>query len=220
MVSHKCQQMVFFHTTTTTTNTTTNTNTTTTTNTNTTTNTTRQNLLETRLEWSQSLVPNGDENNQILDTVLYRHPTYEQLLQVKQARYSLQLKIQKRTYALMKEKAQLLKNISDAFEKKKIEDSYAEKLEEMKRNTKPDKTLTADEIKLVRELYAQDPYANTTQTLAQRFNVKPLYIVQVVDNLILESKAVEEKKKEELRALKIRNQNKPKKSTRKVHQKY
>jgi hypothetical protein len=204
MASHKCQQMVFFHTITTTT----------------TSYTTRQNLLETPLEWSQSLVPNGDENNQILDTVLYRHPTYEQLLQVKQARYSLQLKIQKRTYALMKEKAQLLKNISDAFEKKKIEDSYAEKLEEMKRNAKPDKTLSADEIKLVRELYAQDPYANTTQTLAQRFNVKPLYIVQVVDNLILESKAVEEKKKEELRALKIRNQNKPKKSTRKVHQKY
>lgn len=177
-----------------------------------------QNLLDTPLEWKMSLVSNANENNQIMDTAFFRHPTYEQILQVKQARYSVQLKIQKRTVEILKEKEQVLKNVHDPFERKQLEDQYNEKMAEMKRTAQPDKTLSAEEIALTRELYAQDPYTNTTQSLAQRFGVKPLFILQVVDNLILESKVVDKKKKVELKELKKRNQNKPKKSTRKIHQ--
>ena len=155
-----------------------------------------------------------------METVFFKHPTYEQVLQVKQARYSVQLKIQKRTVEILKEKDQVMKDVQDPFERKQLEEKYVEKLSEMKRTTQPEKTLSAEQIKLARELYAQDPYTNTTQALAQRFGVKPLFVLQVVDNLILESRAVENKKKKELAQLKKRNQNKPKKSTIKVHQQY
>ena len=175
-------------------------------------------MLETPLEWRQSIIPNQNEQMQIMETVLFKHPTYEQVLQVKQARYSVQLKIQKRTMEILKEKEDVLRDVQDPFERRQVEEKYAEKLSEMKRTTLPDKTLSAEQIAMARELYAKDPYTNTTQALSQRFGVKPLYVLQVVDNLILESRPVENKKKRELAQLKKRNQNKPKKSTRKIHQ--
>jgi hypothetical protein len=177
-----------------------------------------QKLSELPLEWKQSLVPNGIQNELIYDTVVYKHPTYEQLLQVKQARYARTLLIQKRTQDILKEKEQVLKTVNDPFERKQVEDQYIEKLEEMKRTVVAEKTLTAEEIKQCRDSYAQDPYTNSTQSLGRRFGVKPFYVLQVVDNLILESPAVVEKKKKELKELKVYNQNKPKKSTRRIHQ--
>ncbi len=125
-----------------------------------------QTLRTDALEWRESVLGDG--------TVLYRHPSYEQILAVKQQRVAT---------ARAQQKSKHLPQ-----------------------------TLTAEQITKARALHEEDPERYTTPRLAKLFNVNPEYVVQAVQNLVLQSSTVYEHKKKELRDLKIANKKKPHRS--------
>ncbi|KAL0484814.1 RRG9 [Acrasis kona] len=124
------------------------------------------------LEWRESVLEGG--------TVLYRHPTFEEVLSVKQHRLSRQTALQKR--------------------------------KDQNTELRVSKFLTPEEVEKVRELHDQNPKEYTSNRLAIMFEVKPEYIVQVIHNLVLQSRAVINLEKKKLRDLAAHAKRKPKKS--------
>ncbi|KAL9643385.1 hypothetical protein ABK040_010003 [Willaertia magna] len=123
-----------------------------------------------RLEWKQGILSDG--------TVLYKHPTWEEVMAEKQSRM------------------------------------------EIAKNNVSSGTLTAEQILLVRHLHEQDPEKYTSGVLAAMFRVKPIYVVQVIDRMALQSDRVKWKVKKDIRALYKKNKNRPRRGSKTYRDKY
>jgi len=91
---------------------------------------------------------------------------------------------------------------------------------ELAKNNTTEGTLNAQQIQVVRHLYEQDPEKYTSSVLAAMFRVKPIYVVQVIDRMAVQSDRVNWKLKKDIRALTKKNQNRPRKGTKTYNDKY
>lgn len=152
------------------------------------------NGFETSLEWKESVLADG--------TIFYRHPSSEQVLAVKQTRFAFLKAVQKTERKLLATPAGSKPLTKDVLEQKK--QAIAEQVKQQ--IVSKQQILTPEQIQQVKQLRKEDSYTHSSQKLAKQFKVKPQFITQV-------SKEAEAKARDDLHKLKIRNQNRPQRST-------
>lgn len=165
--------------------------------------TTLAQAVQQKLEWRESVLEDG--------SILYRHPTHEQVMSVKMARMLVYREVSKRKRELRR-KEQAMRAQSEEYvprKTKKQEEADERKIvEQVHRDIMSStNTLSPEAIAEVRRLRTVDPITYNSQNLARMFQVKPELINMV-------SRDPEEKVKHELRVLKEWNRNRPRRSTR------
>ena len=165
------------------------------------------NPFEHRLEWRQRMLEDG--------TAFFRHPSFEEVLAVKQARFTVEREVEKA--ARRTERSDQRASVAAKRDGKHhvstltldvVDKNATETSERVKRAiVSHGGTLAPVQVAAVRELRNADPHTHTSQSLAKQFAVKR-ELVQLV------SKEREDKALEEINRIKKWNRNKPKKGSK------